>query len=110
MQNVLTAPVSIVVLILARFVLRQRRLLPDEFWPPCETLNYYYMFPALMFSQVAKANLTQFPVRPIRRISQDQIFIAKITIWYTHRQALKSRILLPVATPAISTLFRKPAR
>ncbi|WP_244099178.1 hypothetical protein [Burkholderia ambifaria] len=109
MQNVLTAPVSIVVLILARFVLRQRRLLPDEFWPPCETLNYY-MFPALMFSQVAKANLTQFPVRPIRRISQDQIFIAKITIWYTHGQALKSRILLPVATPAISTLFRKPAR
>ncbi|WP_175766047.1 hypothetical protein [Burkholderia ambifaria] len=70
----------------------------------------YYMFPVLMFSQVAKANLTQFPVRPIRRISQDQIFIAKITIWYTHRQALKSRILLPVATPAISTLFRKPAR
>ena len=65
MQNVLTALIPIFVLILAGFVLRQRRLLPDEFWLPCETLNYYYMFPALMFSQVAKANLTQFPVRPI---------------------------------------------
>ncbi|AOK60508.1 AEC family transporter [Burkholderia ubonensis] len=65
MQNVLTALIPVFVLILMGFVLRQRRLLPDEFWLPCETLNYYAMFPALMFSQVAKANLTQFPVRPI---------------------------------------------
>ncbi|KVD46872.1 transporter [Burkholderia sp. ABCPW 11] len=65
MQTVLTALVPIFVLILTGFVLRQRRLLPDAFWLPCETLNYYYMFPALMFGQVAKANLTQFPVRPI---------------------------------------------
>lgn len=40
MQNVLTALVPIFVLILTGFLLRQRRLLPDEFWLPCETLNY----------------------------------------------------------------------
>ncbi len=55
----------IIALILLGFVLRQRRLLADAFWLPCETLNYYYMFPVLMFSQVARANLTQFPIRPI---------------------------------------------
>ncbi|KLU28121.1 transporter [Caballeronia mineralivorans PML1(12)] len=65
MQSVFTALIPIFALILMGFVLRQRRMLADEFWLPCETLNYYYMFPALMFSQVAKANLTQFPIRPI---------------------------------------------
>lgn len=65
MQSVFTALIPIFALILLGFVLRQRRLLADAFWLPCETLNYYYMFPALMFSQVARANLTQFPIRPI---------------------------------------------
>jgi predicted permease len=65
MQNVLTALIPVFALILMGFILRQRRMLANEFWLPCETLNYYYMFPALMFSQVAKANLAQFPVRPI---------------------------------------------
>lgn len=65
MPNVLTALVPVFVLILMGFILRQRRMLANEFWLPCETLNYYYMFPALIFSQVAKANLIQFPVLPI---------------------------------------------
>lgn len=65
MIAVLTALAPIFILIFMGFALRQRRLLADEFWLPCEHLNYFYLFPALMFSQVAKANLAQFPVRPI---------------------------------------------
>lgn len=61
----LAALTPIFAMILMGFILRQRRMIADEFWLPCETLNYYYMFPALMFSQVAKANLMQFPIRPI---------------------------------------------
>ncbi|AOJ82702.1 transporter [Burkholderia savannae] len=65
MVNVMAALVPIFALILMGFVIRRRRLLADAFWLPCETLNYYYLFPALMFSQVAKANLAQFAIRPI---------------------------------------------
>ncbi|ONX05291.1 hypothetical protein A8F03_37150, partial [Burkholderia cenocepacia] len=43
-----------------------------------------------------------------RRISRDQISIEKITIWYTLRRALQSR-LLPAATPVVPTLFQKCA-
>src|SRR6516165_9336825 len=42
-------------LIFLGFVIRQKRLLPDEFWGGCERLNYFLLFPSLMFSQVATA-------------------------------------------------------
>ncbi|MBM3115692.1 AEC family transporter [Jeongeupia naejangsanensis] len=65
MHSILVALAPIFLLIVMGFVLRQRQLLAETFWLPCEQLNYFYLFPALMFSQVAKANLAQFPVRPI---------------------------------------------
>lgn len=65
MANVLTALIPIFFLILMGFILRRRRLLDEAFWLPCEQLNYFYLFPALMFNQIAKANLAQFPIRPI---------------------------------------------
>ncbi|GHD59437.1 AEC family transporter [Jeongeupia chitinilytica] len=65
MHSILVALAPIFLLIVMGFVLRQRRLLAEAFWLPCEQLNYFYLFPALMFSQVAKANLAQFPVTPI---------------------------------------------
>ncbi|HIE1298316.1 MULTISPECIES: hypothetical protein [Burkholderia] len=42
----------------------------------------------------------------VPRISRNQISIAKITIWYTHRRALQSG-LLPAAPPVVPTLFQK---
>ncbi|MCW3478107.1 AEC family transporter [Neisseriaceae bacterium JH1-16] len=65
MTEVLTALLPIFALILMGFALRQRGMLSEAFWLPCEQLNYFYLFPVLMFSQVAKANLTQFPLGPI---------------------------------------------
>lgn len=65
MTDVLAALVPIFALILMGFISRQRGMLEEAFWLPCEQLNYFCLFPALMFSQVARANLAQFPIRPI---------------------------------------------
>jgi predicted permease len=65
MSNVLTSLLPIFALILMGFILRHKKLLAPAFWLPCEQLNYFYLFPVLMFSQVAKADLGQFAVLPI---------------------------------------------
>lgn len=65
MTDVLAALIPIFALILMGFISRQRGMLEESFWLPCEQLNYFCLFPALMFSQVARANLAQFPIRPI---------------------------------------------
>ncbi len=65
MQEILTALVPVFALIVLGFVIRRRHLLEAEFWQPCEKLNYYCLFPALMFSQVTRASLTQLPIFPI---------------------------------------------
>jgi malonate transporter len=65
MSNVLTSLLPIFALILMGCILRRRALLAPAFWLPCEQLNYFYLFPVLMFNQVARADLGQFQVLPI---------------------------------------------
>jgi len=65
MSNVLTSLLPIFALILMGFILRHKNLLAREFWLPFEQLNCFYLFPVLMFSQVARADLGQFRVLPI---------------------------------------------
>lgn len=65
MVDILTALLPIFALILMGFLLRQKRLLAEAFWLPCEQLNYFYLFPILMFSQVAKADLARFQILPL---------------------------------------------
>ncbi|MUZ60393.1 AEC family transporter [Agrobacterium vitis] len=55
--TILTALIPIFTLILMGFILHRRTLLASEFWMPCERLNYFYLFPALMFSQIVTADL-----------------------------------------------------
>src|SRR3954452_20597851 len=56
MSAIVTALAPIFILILMGSILRRRGLLAQEFWLPCEKLNYFYLFPALMFSQIANAD------------------------------------------------------
>lgn len=44
-------------LIVAGFFLRRLRFAGDEFWPTAERLNYFVLFPALLFSNLATAPL-----------------------------------------------------
>lgn len=44
-------------LIIAGYYLRQRNFPSAEFWPGAERLNYFILFPALLFSSLARAPL-----------------------------------------------------
>jgi malonate transporter len=65
MTVIATALAPIFILILMGFILRHRRLIAEEFWLPCEKLNYFYLFPALMFSQIANADFAGFSLHAI---------------------------------------------
>jgi len=65
MLMIATALTPIFALILLGFILRHRKLLSEEFWMPCEKLNYFYLFPALMFSQIARADFAGFSLSQI---------------------------------------------
>ena len=45
-------------LIVGGYALRALRFAGDEFWPTAERLNYFVLFPALLFSNLATAPLT----------------------------------------------------
>lgn len=65
MPSVLAALCPIFLLIVLGYFIRQKTLLSEQFWLPAEQINYFVFFPALMVMQVAKADLTKFPVGPI---------------------------------------------
>jgi malonate transporter len=57
MTVIATALAPIFGLILIGFVIRRKQLLAEEFWIPCERLNYFLFFPCLLFGQIATARL-----------------------------------------------------
>ncbi|RQP21955.1 AEC family transporter [Piscinibacter terrae] len=62
MNSVLTALVPIFVLIALGFAIHRWKFIDHQFWLPCERLNYFCMFPALMFAQIAKADFSNYPI------------------------------------------------
>jgi len=56
-------------------------MLESGFWLPCEKLNYFYLFPALMFSQVAATDLKGFPVKPIACSVLGAVVVAALSLW-----------------------------
>lgn len=65
MAAVLTALAPIFMLIFFGLMLRRHALIAEEFWLPCERLNYFCLFPALMFSQISRADLGDLSLRAI---------------------------------------------
>lgn len=51
----------IFLLILLGHALKRRQFVPDAFWAPAEKLTYFVTFPALLTSNLAKANLAGLP-------------------------------------------------
>jgi malonate transporter len=68
-------------LIAMGYVLRARKMIEPGFWLPCEKLNYFYLFPALMFSQVASTDLKEFPVKPIAYSVLGAVVVAALSLW-----------------------------
>lgn len=81
MMTTLSSLAPVMFLIVMGFVLRAKNLLDHQFWLPCEKLNYFWLFPALMFSQVATASLNDFPVRPIAWSILGAVVIGAVSLW-----------------------------
>ncbi|BFM08393.1 AEC family transporter [Halioxenophilus aromaticivorans] len=58
MSNVLTALWPVFALIVAGYFLKVRQFPGDVFWPGAERLNYFCLFPALLFYNLSQAPLT----------------------------------------------------
>ncbi|SHN37163.1 hypothetical protein SAMN05192549_108275 [Duganella sacchari] len=57
MTSLLTTLWPVFLLIIAGYVMKQRSFPGDGFWPGAEKINYFILFPALLFSSLANAPL-----------------------------------------------------
>ena len=81
MATTLLSLAPVMFLIAMGYILRARKMIEPGFWLPCEKLNYFYLFPALMFSQVASTDLNEFPVQPIACSVLGAVVIAALSLW-----------------------------
>ncbi len=103
MLAILSALIPTFGLILAGFTLRQSRFLPDAFWPGAEKLTYFITFPALLFSNTAKADLGSLPVTSIAIVILGTVFIKSALIILT-KPAMR------VSDAAFSSIFQGAIR
>ena len=81
MITTLLALVPIMFLIAMGYILRVRNFIDAQFLLPCEKLNYFCFFPALMFLQVSTASLTEFPVKPIAWSLLGAVALGAFSLW-----------------------------
>ncbi|NIF03721.1 AEC family transporter [Pantoea sp. Acro-805] len=81
MITTLLALLPVMFLIAMGYMLRARNLIDIQFWLPCEKLNYFWFFPALMFLQVATAHLNDFPLKPIAWSVLGAVALGAFTLW-----------------------------
>ncbi|MDQ9130211.1 AEC family transporter [Serratia fonticola] len=103
MTTTLLSLVPVMFLIVMGFVLRSRNLIDSGFWLPCEKLNYFYLFPALMFVLVGNADLGQFPIQPIAWSILGAVFIGAVSLWLC-------RIWLKHSGPVFSSVIQGALR
>jgi hypothetical protein len=103
MSSVLLALSPIFILIIFGFVLRKYALISPGFWLPAEQINYFVFFPALMVMQVAKADLTKFPVGPIAIALLGAVAVAIFIL-------LASRFITRQAGPVFSSVLQGALR
>jgi predicted permease len=103
MLAILSALLPTFALIVVGYVLRERRFLPDSFWPGAEKLTYFITFPALLFSNTAKADLGSLPLLGIATAMLGTIAICTALI-------LVARPVLKVSAPTFSSLVQGAIR
>lgn len=65
MMTVLAALAPIFIVILLGWLFRRRQFVPDEFWMSAERITFYLFFPALLITNIARADLTGLQVVPM---------------------------------------------
>lgn len=57
MQNILLSLFPLILFIISGYVLKRSAFLHNEFWIGAEKLNYYFLFPAMLFANLASATI-----------------------------------------------------
>jgi malonate transporter and related proteins len=103
MLAVITALTPIFAIIVAGFVLRSRALIAEEFWLPCEKLNYFYLFPALMYSQIASANFSGISLESMAAALLGAVLLGAVCLYVW-------RYLRPLPGPTFSSVLQGALR
>lgn len=103
MLAILSALIPTFALIVLGFILRQRKFVPDSFWPGAEKLTYFVTFPALLFANTARADLGSLPIGGIAGAILGTVIICAALM-------VMIKPLLGVSNPAFSSLFQGAIR
>lgn len=90
-MNMMLTLFPLLSLIAMGYVLKRTRFLQDEFWANAEKLNYFILFPALLFTNLATVQLDVLSIAPVFFTLMSVILIVSIVLW-----GLKQLLNIPV--------------
>jgi len=102
MFAIIAALLPVFLLIGVGYGLKQSRFLGDELWPQLERLVYFVLFPALLGTNLARADLEGFQVLPLAGV-----IVSALTIMGLITMALKGRF---GQGPALTSVFQGTVR
>ncbi len=84
MNSIVLSLFPLVALIASGYLFKKYRFFSDEFWAGAEKLNYYILFPALLFSTLstAKIDLQSLSTAIIAMV----IVVLAVTAFYTYSE------------------------
>jgi malonate transporter and related proteins len=102
MIAIVSALLPVFLLIATGYVLKQSKFPGDEIWPPLERLVYFLLFPALLGSNLANADLEGFEVLPLAGV-----IVASLAIMALVTIGLRRRF---GQGPALTSVFQGTVR
>ncbi len=73
-------------LILFGYALKRFRLVPETTWAGMEKLAYYFLFPALLVSNLARQELSEFPWLAMLAVVVGTSVAAAVALVFWHQQ------------------------
>lgn len=90
-MNIVMALFPLIILIAMGYLLKQTRFVTDEFWGNSEKLNYFILFPVLLFLNLASVELNLATISSVLTVLVLAIFIAALLLFI-----LKKIYVIPV--------------
>lgn len=103
MTAVVEALAPVFLLVVVGWALRRTAFVPDGFWPPAEKLTYYVLFPALLVSSTAKADLSELDAVAVGGAMSGTVLAMSAAV-------LALRRAIAVGDPAFTSVFQGSVR
>jgi malonate transporter and related proteins len=83
-MQVIIALFPLIVLITMGYVLKRSQFLQPEFWRGAEQLNYFILFPILLFIHLGFVELNVSKIQSVVLATLSSIFIISLVLWILH--------------------------